>query len=95
MTNQEPLRKGQIWQKKEYDWTGSLSPVFEYFEIVDCKGSLVPPDMETQSGIYNMRRSSHPLNMTQSQIVAFQEFSAASKDDFRKLSRLKNEELKN
>ena len=35
-----------------YEWIGSLSPVPEYFEIVDYKGSLLPPDMEAQSGIY-------------------------------------------
>ena len=76
-----------------YDWIGSLSPVPEYFEIVDYKGSLVPPDMEAQSGIYNMRESSHSVNMTRSGIVAFQGFSAASEDDFEKLSRLKNKEI--
>ena len=76
-----------------YDWIGSLSPVPEYFEIVDYKGSLVPLDMEAQSGIYNMRESSHSVNMTRSGIVAFQGFSAASEDDFEKLSLLKNKEI--
>ena len=51
---------------EEYDQIESLSPVPEYFEIADYRGSLLPPDLETQSGIYNMRRSFHPLNMTQS-----------------------------
>ena len=51
---------------EEYDYIESLSPVPEYFEIAEYRGSLLPPDMETQSGIYNMRRSSHLLNMTQS-----------------------------
>ena len=49
--------------------------------------------MEAQSGIYNMRESSKPVNMTLSEIVVFQGFSAASEDDFEKLSRFKNEEM--
>ena len=57
---------------KVYDWIGSLSPVPEYFEIVEYKRLLVPPDMEAQSGIYNMRESFQPVNMTRSEIVAFQ-----------------------
>ena len=40
-----------------------------------------------------MRESSHPVNMTRSGIVAFRGFSAASEDDFKKLSHLKNKEL--
>ena len=76
-----------------YDWIESLSPGPEYFEIIDYKRSLIPPDMEAQSGIYNMRESSHPVYMTRSGIVAFQGFSAASEDNFEKLSRSKNEEL--
>ena len=78
---------------ERYNWIGSLSPVPEYFEMIDYKGSLVPRDMEAQSGIYNVRERSHPVNMTRSGIVSFQGFSAASADDFEKLSRLKNEEL--
>ena len=76
-----------------YDWIVSLSPVPEYFEIVDYKGSLLPPDMEAQSGIYNMRKSSQPVNMTRSGILVFQGFSAAIEDDFEKLARLKNEKM--
>ena len=60
-----------------YDWAGSFTPVPEHYEILDYRGSVVSPESNIAAGVYNMRSTNEPLNMSNTGTVAFLGFSVS------------------
>ena len=54
-----------------YDWAGSFTPVAEHCEILDDRGSVVSPESNIAAGVYHMRSTNEPLNMSNTGTVAF------------------------
>lgn len=81
-----------------YDWVGSLSTKPEHFEIVNYGGKVVLPHEQIEAGVFNMRVSDSPLQMSQDGEVAFLGFGVHKKDlteAFSNLQKMKLEYSKN